>query len=82
VAVVNLVEGENPRWTACRVALGREFKVWEFLNWNRARWVEFATEVHGYRPRSDNNSPSNFVLFKLGMKAGQAAPRSTSWKRS
>lgn len=40
---------ENPRWTACRAALGREPEGWEFINWIQARWREFMADRPGFR---------------------------------
>lgn len=39
---------ENPRWTRCRAALGREPKAYEFIVWNSRCWQEFA-ETLGLR---------------------------------
>lgn len=40
---------ENPRWTVCRAALGREPEGWEFIVWIDARWVEFMRGRPGAR---------------------------------
>lgn len=32
---------ENPRWTRCRAAIGREPKPWEFIIWVGWCWADF-----------------------------------------
>lgn len=39
---VNMTQKENPRWTRCREALGREFEAWEFSLWIKQRWRDYA----------------------------------------
>lgn len=34
-------EKENPRWTRCRAAIGREPLAYEFIIWNSRCWLEF-----------------------------------------
>lgn len=51
--------GENPRWTLCRQALGREPKAYEFMVWLSPFWVQFA-RLHGVRD-------SQGVELKLGI---------------
>ncbi len=36
---------ENPRWTCCREALGREPKAWEFMIWVQQRWRDYAAHL-------------------------------------
>ncbi len=36
---------ENPRWTLCRAAIGREPRAWEFMLWLGPRWKEFADSL-------------------------------------
>lgn len=32
---------ENPRWTQCRIALGREPRAVDFMLWIQERWRDF-----------------------------------------
>lgn len=36
---------ENPRWTACRKAIGREPECWEFSLWIQKRWHDYAAHL-------------------------------------
>lgn len=50
---------ENPRWTCCRRAMGREPQAWEFMLWNGDMWNRFLEYLglkripgRRHRPRS------------------------------
>jgi hypothetical protein len=55
---------ENPRWTRCRAALGRQPAAYEFIIWNSRCWTEFAA-LHKCKDTSQ-------VMFKLGAGAADA----------
>lgn len=38
-------ETENPRWTRCRHAIGREPQGWEFMVWMGWCWSEFRAHM-------------------------------------
>jgi hypothetical protein len=42
---VEFREDENPRWTMCRAAIGREPEVWEFTLWTQQRWRDYAVHL-------------------------------------
>lgn len=62
-------ERENPRWTACRAAMGREPRAWEFIIWINARWIEYAR--HLGVPTSGSAAQS--VYRSIGYDEGQRA---------
>lgn len=56
---------ENPRWTRCRVALGREPKTYEYVAWSNRCWAEFCKQ-QGVRDMTA-------AELKLGREAAHAA---------
>lgn len=45
-------ETENPRWTRCRHAIGREPKGWEFIVWMTQCWADFRAHF-GFRTNDE-----------------------------
>jgi len=54
VEQIELIPDENPRWTICRAAIGREPLAWEFSLWITRRWTNYATHIGVKRPSADN----------------------------
>lgn len=53
-------EVENPRWTCCRAAFGREPRAWEFSIWLRKRWAEFADSLGARHTPGSSRSDEAF----------------------
>ena len=68
---VELREGENPRWTMCRAAMGREPRAWEFALWNGEQWRRFLEHL-GLK-RVPNETASTTIFLALGVDEGQKA---------
>lgn len=74
---------ENPRWTRCREALGREPSNTDFICWTFSRWEDFAKE-RGCKDSSEvrnklgtNAHPAFDVWLAEGVAAGKwKEPRS------
>lgn len=64
-------EKENPRWTLCRAAFGREPKAWEFTLWNGEQWRRFLEHL-GIK-RIPGETASTTVFLALGLEEGQNA---------
>lgn len=48
---VEIIKGQNRRWTLCRAAFGRKPEGWEFINWIQGKWREWDVD-HGTRDHS------------------------------
>jgi hypothetical protein len=67
---------ENPRWTACRVALGHEPTTVDFFEWMRTALAEFCREAGIQRNRLLADAKPGDVTAWLERRAeAQAAAR-------
>jgi len=70
-------ETENPRWTLCRAAFGREPEGYEFSLWIDARWRDFAQHIGAQRIPGELASTDVFAHFwwkkHLGSEEAQKA---------
>lgn len=72
MADVLLKPDENPRWSCCRAALGREPRTLDFVLWMSGKWEAFAKE-------RGVGSSSTDAFLALGDKAHAAFD---AWLRS
>ena len=81
-------DGENPRWTQCRKAIGREIRALDFILWMSGKWTEFARESGVDLANSPFYEHSSRAFLKFGddthrlfdrwLAAGVAAGRWTA----
>lgn len=74
-AVAVELPAENPRWTRCREALGREPSTTDFICWMGRRWTDFAI-AHGCRDGFEVRSrlgPDVHPAFDAWLSEGVAA---------
>lgn len=70
---------ENPRWTRCREALGREPSTTDFICWMTSWWEDYAKE-RGYKDSSEMHArlgPDVHPAFDAWLTAGVAAGKWT-----
>jgi hypothetical protein len=68
---------ENPRWTRCRYALGREPKAYEFIAWNGRCWDEFC-KFHSCKNTDDLAAK----FYGLGEDVRAGGGSFDSWQRA
>lgn len=72
-ALSDFAEGAlNPRWVACRVALGHEPQPHEFIVWISGRWREWERETGRQRPHSDDDH-DDFTAWLVTPEGDHAA---------
>lgn len=69
---IPVVPDENPRWTRCRHAIGREPKGWEFMVWMAGCWNAFRVHLHVSRLDPLDDFQDAFDRFQdEGVSAGR-----------
>jgi hypothetical protein len=60
---IALTPTENPRWTICRAALGKEPEGYKFSLWIDARWQDFAKHIGAEHNSGEMASTDVFIHF-------------------